>query len=102
MTIQHRTARGLLKAPNFIAAAKGDMDGEINIKWEPVKGAASYVVQQCNDSNVNSKWENVDIIGKSSCTISKLKSGKKYRFRVAAVNKNGQSRWSKTVKKSAP
>jgi len=91
-----------LLAPNFIAATKGDLDGEVDITWEPVKGAYTYIIQKRNEKNRNAKWEQVDIIDRSSYTISKLKSGKKYRFRVAAVNSKGQGPWSETVNKTAP
>ncbi|RPI16193.1 MAG: fibronectin type III domain-containing protein [Ignavibacteriae bacterium] len=87
--------------PNFIAATKGDLDGEIDLTWEPVPNAYIYVIQMSFDNKRNSKWEQVDIIDKSSYTINKLKSGKKYKFRVAAVNSKGQGPWSEEVSKSA-
>lgn len=90
-----------LSAPNFVAATKGDFSGEVDITWEPVESAYIYIIQKCYNTS-NSKWEQVDIIDRSSYTVSKLKSGKECKFRVAAVNSIGQGPWSKEVIKSAP
>jgi hypothetical protein len=86
----------------FIAATSGDMEGEIELIWEPVKGANTYIIQKCYENSRNTKWEQVDIVDRSSCTISKLKSGKKYKFRVAAVKAKRQGPWSDIITKKAP
>ncbi len=85
-----------------LAAAAGDLDGEVNLLWEPVRGARTYVIQKSHDSGNPSRWMQEDIVTKSSCTISKLKSGRKYWFRVAAIGSNGQGPWSEPVQKKAP
>lgn len=85
-----------------LAAASGDMDGEINLLWEPVSWARSYVIQKSMDTKSPSRWIQEDIITKSSYTVSKLKSGKKYWFRAAAIGSNGQGPWSEPVQKKAP
>ncbi len=85
-----------------IAAASGEMNGEINLLWEPVSGARTYVIQKSLDSKNPLRWLQEDIITRSHCTVSKLKSGKKYWFRVAPVNSNGQGPWSEPVQKKAP
>ena len=86
----------------FIAAASGDTEGEIDLIWEPVYGTLNYVVQKSAVHKDEEKWENVDVIDKSSYTVSKLKSRKEYNFRVAAVTANGQGPWSEVVTKKAP
>ena len=93
-TINNRT--------EFIAAASGDTEGEIDLIWEPVKGTLTYVVQKSAGHKDEGKWENVDVIDKSSYTVSKLKSRKEYNFRVAALTANGQGPWSEVVTKKAP
>ncbi len=85
-----------------LAAASGDLDGEVNLLWEPVRGARTYVIQKSQDSKNPSRWIQEDIVTKSSCTVSKLKSGRKYWFRVAAIGSNGQGPWSEPVQKKAP
>lgn len=86
----------------FTKAASGDIEGEIELAWEPVKGAITYVIQKRFEKGRNAEWEQVDIVHRSSCTISKLKSGKEYKFRVAAVKAKGQGPWSGPVNKKAP
>ncbi len=85
-----------------IAAASGEINGEINLLWEPVSGARTYVIQKSMDSKNPSRWMQEDIITKSHCTVSKLKSGRKYWFRIAPVGSNGQGPWSEPVQKKAP
>ena len=85
-----------------LAAASGDMNGEVNLLWEPVSGARTYVIQKSLDSNNPTRWIQEDIITKSWYTVSKLKSGRKYWFRVAAIGSKGQGPWSEPVQKKAP
>jgi hypothetical protein len=85
-----------------LAAASGELDGEINLLWEPVRGARTYVIQFSRDSANPSRWVQEDIVSKSRCTVSKLRSGKKYWFRVAAIGPKGQGPWSEPVQKKAP
>lgn len=88
--------------PRSLSATSGDVKGEIDLAWEPVAGAYTYVIQKCKDSKVNLKWINEDIVAKSSYTVSNLRSGLVYRFRVAAVGTQGQGKWSKSVQKKVP
>ncbi len=89
-------------SPIFLTATSGDTEGEIDLTWEPAKGASTYLVQKSSDSGNPVKWINEDIAAKSSYTVTKLKSGRKYWFRVAAVKPKGQSIWSNHVQKKAP
>ena len=92
----------LMPCPLSLTATSGDSEGEIDLVWEPVGMAHTYVVQKSKDLKHPSKWMNEDIVTKSSCTVSKLKSSRKYWFRVAAVSRKGQGSWSKPVQKKAP
>lgn len=94
--------KALIPCPSFLTATSGDTAGEIDLVWEPVEKAYTYVVQKCKDSKGPVKWKNEDIVTKSSYTVSKLKSSQKYRFRVAAVGSKGQGPWSTPVQKKAP
>jgi hypothetical protein len=87
------------RIPESLSAAAGDTDGEINLLWEPVKGAKYYVIQSANGSR---DWKEIDIINKTIYTASQLRSGKQYRFRVAAVSSEGQGPWSEPAGKKAP
>jgi hypothetical protein len=85
-----------------LTATGGDTAGEIDLAWEPVAGAYSYLIQKSSGHARPSKWILVDIVAKSSCTISRLKSRHYYWFRVAGVKAKGQGPWSKSVQKKAP
>ncbi len=96
------TGEDLMSFPLSLTATSGDTEGEIDLVWEPVEKAHTYVVQKCKDSKGPVKWMNEDIVTKSSYTVSKLKSSRKYWFRVAAVGCNGQGPWSEPVQKKVP
>ncbi len=91
-----------ISSPQSLTATSGDSNGEIDLIWEPVYGARTYVVQRSIRSAEPVRWTQEDIITKSSYTVSKLKSGQKNWFRVAAVGANGQGPWSEPVQKKAP
>lgn len=86
----------------FLTATSGDTEGEIDLSWEPVAKAHTYIVQKSSDVNKPSKWVHEDIVTKSSYTVTKLKSKHIYWFRVASVGPEGQSSWSESIKKKAP
>ena len=88
-----------IDSPKSVSAVSGNLNGEIDLIWEPVEGAKNYIIQKSSGKN---RWIHEDITSRSGCTVSKLKSGHKYIFRIAAVGPNGQSYWSETVEKKAP
>lgn len=81
-----------------IAAAKGDVKGEVDLNWDGIDIADSYVIEFYNGSS-KKNWVLVDIINESKYTIKGLKPNRTYSFRVAAVNSQKQGPWSATVKK---
>ncbi len=89
-------------APLSLTATSGDTIGEIDLAWEPVPGAFSYIIQKSSGHTKPSRWILEDIVAKSSYTVSKLKSRHYYWFRVAAVKSKEQGPWSKAVLKRAP
>jgi hypothetical protein len=95
-------SRNAIMAPESVSATSGDSGGEIDLAWEPVRGAKAYIVQRSIKSSEPGRWIQEDIITKSSYTVSKLKSGQKYWFRVACVSSSGQSPWSEPVQKKVP
>jgi hypothetical protein len=88
--------------PANLSATAGDRDGEIDLSWEAVSGAKSYVIEQSVDPVTDTSWGHVSVSTRSSQTISDLKSGTRYWFRVAAVNGIGNSGWSDPATKIAP
>ncbi|MDQ3022752.1 MAG: fibronectin type III domain-containing protein [Bacteroidota bacterium] len=87
--------------PKLFAASEGDMKGEIDLQWDPVTDARFYMIQ-LSVYSCNLNWVQFDIISRSSYTISGLRSGKRYCFRVCAVNKGGKGPWSEIICKIAP
>ena len=91
-----------LRAPASLAPTAGDHEGEVDLQWDTVRGAKSYVVEVSADPPTNSSWQHNTVSTKSRATIEGLTSGTKYWFRVAAVGSNGQSGWSDPATKIAP
>jgi hypothetical protein len=88
--------------PENLNTTAGDRDGEIDLSWEAVAGAKSYVIEQSADPPTDTSWGHASVSTRSSQTIDGLKSGTRYWFRVAAVNGVGQSGWSDPSMKIAP
>ncbi len=81
-----------------INAAKGDISGEVDLNWDAIENADSYVIELCK-LNGKSKWNLVDITDESKYTVKDLKQKETYLFRVAAVDSRKQGPWSEPVKK---
>ena len=86
--------------PHALSATAGDMEGEIDLHWEPSSRAKSYVIQQSNDPP--GTWSQAGVITKSKYSVLNLTSGDKYWFRVSAVGTAGQSGWSDPATRIAP
>jgi hypothetical protein len=88
--------------PQALTPTAGDRDGEIDLSWDTVTGAKSYVIDKSGDPVTSSSWTHGGVSTKSNFTARVLLSGTRYWFRVAAVNSNGQSGWSDPATKIAP
>lgn len=88
--------------PQGLTATSGDRDEEIDLSWDKVAGAKSYVIDQSADAGTPTTWSHSGVSTKSNYTARDLTSGTRYWFRVAAVNNNGQSGWSDPAMKIAP
>jgi hypothetical protein len=95
-------ASGGPDAPASLTATAGDHDGEIELSWDAVRGARSYVVERSPDPPAESTWTHAAVSTRSSATIEGLTSGTRYWFRVAAVVPAGPSPWSNLAAKIAP
>lgn len=78
-------------------AASGDKPGEIELLWQPVKNARSYVLQISYGISEKKNWKHADIVTRSKYTAAGLKSGRYYSFRIAPITENGQQEWSEFV-----
>ena len=93
---------GPLPPPLALSAMAGNNDGEIDLNWEPVKGANSYVIQMTTDPNVPDSWAPKANATESYAVILGLTSGTKYWFRVAGMGAAGQGAFSDPAAKYAP
>jgi pectate lyase len=88
--------------PTGLKSTSGDHDGELDLSWDPVSGAKSYVLEQSSDPPTATSWMHARVSTKSSTTVDGLTSGTRYWFRVSAVDASGHSGWSDPATKIAP
>jgi hypothetical protein len=94
-----RSPVGELPAPGNLTVEAGEREGAMNLKWEPVRGAASYEVQQSTDAATG--WTHVSTCTQSRMTVTGLGIGRRYSFRVRAVGAAGPSPWTGEAYKMA-
>ena len=88
--------------PGDFTATGGDHDGEMDLSWDSVPRAKSYIIEMSVDPPTATSWTHAGVSTKSSFTVTGLTSGTRYWFRVAAVSTGGQSGWSDPAMKIAP
>jgi hypothetical protein len=84
-----------------LAATTGDFTGTVDLTWDTVTGARSYVIQQTTTPGDEASWKLVASCIRSGATVAGLTSGTKYYFRVAALGTAGQGPWSDLAEKMA-
>ena len=86
-----------------LSAARGNLEGEINLQWDSIKNAVSYIIEfSCQGSLKETKWKILDIISDSRYTVRNLKSNKTYLFRIASADEKGMKQISVNIAKKAP
>ncbi len=88
--------------PSGFTSTTGDSDGEIDLSWNSVSNAQSYIVERSLAAPPAAVWEHQLTTTKSKVTAENLNSGTRYWFRVAAVGTKGQSGWSDVSTRIAP
>jgi len=88
--------------PAALSATAGDHDGTMDLSWDPVVEATSYVIEMSPDPPTATSWGHKGVSTKSTFTVPGLTSGARLWFRVAAVNPNGQGPWSDPATKIVP
>jgi len=78
--------------PQALTPTAGDRDGEIDLTWDAVTGAKSYVIDKSSDSGTPTSWAHEGVSTRANFTADGLISGTRYWFRVAAVNKQRPER----------
>jgi hypothetical protein len=90
---------GPLSAPQNLTASFGEMPGNSDLHWDPVHGAASYIVECA--ASPSGPWTRAHEGTKSSCTAMGLTSRQLYYCRVIAVGTTGHSAPSDIAEKRA-
>jgi hypothetical protein len=90
---------GPLPPPENLQGSTADIEGNVNLKWNRVRGARSYFVECA--TNPAGPWAQVDVTTPVSTVATGLVSGTKYWFRVRALGAAGFSGWSDPAQKMA-
>ena len=91
-----------MTVPPALSATTGDHEGEVDLAWDKVAGARSYLIEKSVDPPTATSWGHGGVATKSRTSINGLTPGTRYWFRVAAVGANGQSGWSDPATRIAP
>lgn len=96
------TPVGPMTQPGNLRATMGAMTGVIDIKWEPVDGAKSYILECRTHGATVGAWTQAKILTKTKFALTGLTPGQEYGFRVRAVGSSGEGPWSDEAVKMAP
>jgi hypothetical protein len=88
---------GLPSAPANLRVLPTDFEGRAPLRWQRSVRRCVFLVEATTDAAARTGWKQVRSVTKQSCEVTGLTSGKKYWFRVCAVNAHGQSAWSQPV-----
>ncbi len=94
-----------LIAPYNVAASLGDNEGEIDLTWNAIPKAKSYLVEvrEHSDTAAPGTWAFAKVAPRSSASVGGLVTGRKYAFRIRAVGPNDiESPWSGEAISLAP
>ena len=92
---------GPMPPPSNLRASMSEMEGQINLAWDTVHGASSYIVD-CKEHDTPQPWQQVKVVKQSHCTSTDHTPGKVYAFRVRALGTEGEGPWSDEAVKMSP
>ncbi|HEY3251108.1 MAG TPA: fibronectin type III domain-containing protein [Ignavibacteria bacterium] len=79
--------------PGPLYVTSGSFAGEVNLQWDAVQDAHNYIIEISGGKH----WQQLDIVSDPQYSISGLRLGRTYLFRISAIFKSGQGPWSKAV-----
>lgn len=93
------TPPGPMPQPQNLVATGGDLEGEVDLAWEPVPNRDTYLADWAADPA--GPWTQFYVGTKSTCTAEGLNPGQMFYFRVRAVGPLGPGPWSDIAQKRA-
>ena len=93
------TPVGPMPAPGNLNSFGGEMEGSIDLQWDPVRGRYNYFLECAQ--NPAGPWTTVYTGRASSATCGALTPGAEYWFRVRAQGAAGVGPWSDVTRKRA-
>ena len=99
-----RTPVGPLTPVTSLSVTAGDDAGELDVTWDPVRGAKSYQVQISSDPMTPESWRDVSPAASSRKRISGQTSGTRVWVRVRAIapKEANNGAWSDVATKIVP
>ena len=85
------SSSGSAAAPSNIKASK--TNNSVTLSWDKADGADMYRVYKYNDKT--GKYEKYKDVTSAKCTVSGLKAGTKYKFKVVSYSKNKDGKYVK-------
>src|SRR5678815_4258865 len=83
-----------------LSASSGEKSGEIDLGWDPVRGAAGYEVECTDIDEADGPWVQCAVASESRVTVKDLQANRRYWFRVRAIGEKGEGGgWSDAVTK---
>lgn len=92
-----RTPTQALPAPATVVARTNGWPGHTQLRWVPLLGAKSYIIQRCADPMREDGWEFAMGCTAASAEVNGVEPGQRCWYRVAGVNGKGQGTWSAPV-----
>jgi hypothetical protein len=89
-----------LTTPINLRLNKISVEGEVNLKWNPIKNAKSYMIQSTSTPQVETSWDTFAVSTKASHKANNLESQSIIWFRIAALGAKGISAFSDPFKAS--
>lgn len=95
---------GALGPVQNLTITAGDDEGELDLAWDPVRGAKSYQIQISPDPITPTSWTDVAPAGKSRKSLSGLERGARMWVRVRAIapKEENNGAWSDPAVKTVP
>jgi hypothetical protein len=84
-------------APTLLRIVSTESEGAVSLRWKRPVRRCIFLIQMTTAPAATRGWKQVAISIRQSCTVTGLKSGQKYWFRVSAANAHGQGPWSQPV-----